>query len=295
MAVTFRAMGPTPSLEEAYATCTAIAEGHYENFSIASRLLPHDIRQYLYAIYAFCRHTDDLGDEAAGDRLTLLADWERELVHVYGGEPKHPIMIALQDVVRRFGIPDEPFRKLIQANRMDQGRVRFDTYEELITYCEHSAIPVGQMVLYLLGDRSAESRALSDSTCTALQLANFWQDVARDFAMDRVYIPQEDMIRFGVAESDLAHGSASPAFKNLLRFEVGRAQELFEQGLPLVDRIEGRMKLDIALFSKGGIRVLEAIRARDYDVLAKRPTVPALRKLWLALSTAARLAILKRP
>lgn len=288
-------MGPTPSLEEAYATCTAIAEGHYENFSIASRLLPHDIRQYLYAIYAFCRHTDDLGDEAAGDRLTLLADWERELVHVYGGEPKHPIMIALQDVVRRFGIPDEPFRKLIQANRMDQGRVRFDTYEELITYCEHSAIPVGQMVLYLLGDRSAESRALSDSTCTALQLANFWQDVARDFAMDRVYIPQEDMIRFGVAESDLAHGSASPAFKNLLRFEVGRAQELFEQGLPLVDRIEGRMKLDIALFSKGGIRVLEAIRARDYDVLAKRPTVPALRKLWLALSTAARLAILKRP
>jgi squalene synthase HpnC len=295
VAVTFRATGPTPSLEEAYATCTAIAEGHYENFSIASRLLPHDIRQYLYVIYAFCRHTDDLGDETAGDRLTLLADWERDFVHVYGGEPRHPIMIALQDVVRRFGISDEPFRKLIQANRMDQGRVRFETYEDLVTYCEHSATPVGQMVLYLLGDRTSESSALSDATCTALQLANFWQDVARDFAMDRVYIPQEDMIRFGVAESDLARGSASPAFKNLLRFEVGRAQELFESGLPLVDRVGGRMKLDIALFSKGGLRVLEAIRARDYDVLANRPTVPALRKLWLGLSTAARLAILKRP
>jgi squalene synthase HpnC len=295
VAVTFRATGPIPSLEEAYATCTAIAEGHYENFSFASRLLPQEMRQDLYVIYAFCRHTDDLGDEAAGDRLALLADWERELVHVYGGEPKHPIMIALQDVVRRFGIPDEPFRKLIQANRMDQGRVRFGTYEELATYCEHSAAPVGQMVLYLLRDESAESRVLSDATCTALQLANFWQDVARDFAMDRVYIPQEDMVRFGVAESDLAHRSASPAFKNLLRFEVGRAQELFEKGLPLTDRVEGRMKLDIALFSKGGLRVLEAIRARDYDVLAKRPTVPALRKLWLALTTVVRLAILKRP
>ena len=150
-------------------------------------------------------------------------------------------------------------------------------------------------MLYLLRDHSAESQALSNATCTALQLANFWQDVARDFAMDRVYIPQEDMLRFGVAESDLALAKAGPAFKNLLRFEVGRAQELFEEGLPLVDRIDGRMKLDIALFSKGGLRVLEAIRDREYDVLSKRPTVPALRKLWLALSTVVRLAVLKRP
>jgi squalene synthase HpnC len=295
VAATSRAKGRTPSLEEAYAACTAIAQGHYENFSLASRLLPQELRQYLYVIYAFSRHTDDLGDEAPGDRLALLADWERELVHVFGGEPKHPIMVALQDVVRRFDIPDEPFRKLIQANRMDQGRVRFETYADLAHYCEHSATPVGHLVLYLLRDTTPESRALSDATTTALQLANFWQDVARDYAMDRVYIPQDDMLRFGVAESELARKKASPAFKNLLRFEVGRAQELFEQGLPLVDRIEGRMKLDIALFSKGGLRVLQAIRARDYDVLAKRPTVPALRKLWLALTTAARLAILKRP
>ena len=295
MAVTARATGLVPSLADAYATCVALAESHYENFSVASRLLPQEIRRDLYVVYAFCRHTDDLGDEATGDRLALLADWERELAHVYGGQPTHPIMVALQDVVRRFEIPDEPFRKLIQANRMDQGHVRFETHDDLIRYCEHSAVPVGQMVLYLLRDRSAESRMLSDATCTALQLANFWQDVARDFAMDRVYLPREDMIRFGVAESDLARARASPAFKNLLCFEVGRTQELFENGLPLVDRVHGRMKLDIALFSKGGLQVLSAIRGRDYDVLAKRPTVPALRKLWLALSTAARLAVLQRP
>jgi squalene synthase HpnC len=295
VAVSSRATGPTPSLENAYATCKALAQGHYENFSIASWLLPQDIRKYLYVIYAFCRHTDDLGDEAEGDRLALLDAWEPELDHVYGGEPKHPIMVALQDVVRRFEIPEEPFRNLIRANRMDQGRVRFATYDDLLHYCAHSAMPVGQMVLYLLRDRSPESRALSDATCTALQLANFWQDVARDCNKNRVYIPQEDMTRFGVAESELAHASANPAFKDLLRFEVGRAQALFEEGLPLVYRIKGPMKLDIALFSRGGLRVLEAIRACDYDVLAERPTVPTLRKLWLALSTAARLAILRRP
>jgi squalene synthase HpnC len=245
--------------------------------------------------YAFCRHTDDLGDEAEGDRLALLDAWESELDHVYGGEPKHPIMVALQDVVRRFEIPEEPFRSLIRANRMDQGHVRFATYDDLLHYCAHSAMPVGQMVLYLLRDRSPESRALSDATCTALQLANFWQDVARDYTKNRVYLPQEDMTRFGVAESELPHASASPAFKDLLRFEVRRTQALFEEGLPLVYRIKGPMKLDIALFSKGGLRVLEAIRACDYDVLAQRPTVPTLRKLWLALSTATRLAILRRP
>lgn len=292
--MTARTVGPDRSCEEAYAACAEIAEGHYENFSVASRLLPRGIRKYMYAIYAFCRHTDDLGDEASGDRIALLEEWERELVQVYRGDPKHPIMIAIKDVVQRFSICDEPFRKLIHANLLDQGHVRFDTYRDLIRYCEHSAVPVGQMVLYLLGDRSPESRSLSAATCTALQLTNFWQDVARDFAMDRVYIPQEDMVRFGVAESDLASNSASPALKSLLRFEVNRTLELFEKGAPLVNRIDGRMRLYIALFSKSGLRVLKAIQACDYDVLSKRPTVTTIGKLWLAISTAARLAVLKR-
>ena len=294
MAETVRATGPAPTLDEAYAHCAAIAQGHYENFSVASLLLSKGLRPAFHAVYAYCRHTDNLGDEAEGDRLAQLDDWERELVRVYGGQPTDPIMVALQDVVRRYAIPDEPFRKLIQANRMDQARVRFETFAEVQEYCAYSANPVGRMVLYLLGDSTEESGRLSDLTCTALQLANFWQDVKRDHIAGRVYLPREDMERFGVTEQDLAMPKASPAFKNLLRFEVGRAQELFEEGLPLVDRLHGRLKLDIALFSKGGIRVLEAIKARDYDVLAGRPTVPTSRKLWLALTTALRLALGRR-
>lgn len=284
-------MEPAPSLEAAYAHCAAIAKNHYENFSVASLLLPRELRRAFYTLYAYCRHTDDLGDEVRADRLALLEEWERELVRVYGGEPTDPIMVALQDVVRRFGIPDEPFRKLIQANRMDQGRVRFETFDELREYCAHSANPVGRMVLHLLGDTSEVSGRLSDATCTALQLANFWQDVKRDHLAGRVYLPREDMNRFGVTKHDLTMPAASPAFKTLLRFEVGRAQGLFEEGIALVDRVRGRVKLDIALFSKGGMRTLQAIRECDYDVLAERPTVPTSRKLWLVLTTAMRLAL----
>ena len=231
MAATFRAADPLPSLDAAYAYCASIAKHHYENFTVASLLLPTALRPYFHAVYAFCRHTDDLGDEADGDRLSQLDEWEAELVQVYGGAPTDPIMVALQDVVRRFEIPDEPFRRLIQANRMDQGWVRFETYADVLRYCEYSAMPVGRMVLYMLGDRTEESRAFSDATCTALQLANFWQDVARDYAMDRIYIPLEDMASFGYTEQELAAGTFNRAFRNLLRFEVGRAQELFEEGL----------------------------------------------------------------
>jgi len=295
VAVTAPATELVTSLADAYATCITLAKSHYENFPVASFFLPQKIRRDLYVAYAFCRHTDDLGDEAKGDRLRLLANWEQELLRVYGGQPTHPIMIALQDVVRRFEIPIEPFRKLIKANRMDQGRVRFETHDDLVRYCEHSAVPVGQIVLYLLSDQSEESMLLSSSTCIALQLSNFWQDVSRDFAMNRVYLPSEDMVRFGVTEHDLACATSNQALKDLLRFEVCRTQELFENGLPLIDRIHGRMKLGVALFSKSGIRVLSAIRGCDYDVLAKRPTVPALRKAWLVLSTVARLAVVNRP
>jgi squalene synthase HpnC len=204
-------------------------------------------------------------------------------------------MVALQDVVRRFDIPEEPFRRLIRANRLDQGNVRFQTYDDLLDYCSLSATPVGEMVLYVIGDASEESRRLSDATCTALQLANFWQDVRRDYEMGRIYIPLEDMAQFGYTEEDLAANVSNNAFRNLLHYEVARAQELFDEGLPLVGRLEGRMKLDIALFSKGGMRVLDAIRERDYDVLTKRPTVTAARKLWLAATTSARLTLRGRP
>ncbi|MCY4447799.1 MAG: squalene synthase HpnC [Chloroflexi bacterium] len=306
-----------PSLAESYAYCADLARSHYENFTVISRFTPRRHRPALEAVYAFCRHTDDLGDEAEGDRLTLLDEWEAELTRaltltlsqrerglegptLIQGEraqegPTHPIMVALQDTIRRAQIPEEPFRKLIEANRMDQGSGRFETYADVLHYCDHSANPVGRMVLHVLGEASEENVRLSDATCTALQLANFWQDVARDYAMGRIYIPLEDVRAFGCTEEQIANGVADKAFRDLMRFEVDRAQALFDEGLPLATRLSGRARLAIALFSKGGMRVLDAIRRQDYDVLSERPVVTRSRKLWLIVSTAARLTVLRRP
>ncbi|MEX2598568.1 MAG: squalene synthase HpnC [Dehalococcoidia bacterium] len=295
MAANSHATADPRSLQEAYAYCTRLAKSHYENFSVGSFLMPRALRAPLYTVYAFCRHTDDLGDEAEGNRLALLDQWEQDLDRCYVGVPDHPILLALQNVIQQHGIPDAPFRKLIQANRIDQGGGRFQTYEDVLRYCDHSANPVGHMVLYVAGEATQENMRLSDATCTALQLANFWQDVRRDHAMGRIYLPLEDMARFGYTEGALAALRVNNAFRQLMRFEVDRAQALFEEGLPLVGRLSGRLRLDLALFSKGGLRVLQAIREQDYDVLAKRPVVTSKRKLWLTLSTAVRLAVLRRP
>ena len=291
----FHATAQPPSLAESYAYCADLARSHYENFTVISRFTPRQHRPALEAVYAFCRHTDDLGDEAEGDRLALLDEWEAELTRAYTGKPRHPIMVALQDTIRRAQIPEEPFRKLIEANRMDQGSGRFETYADVLHYCDHSANPVGRMVLYVLGEATDENVRLSDATCTALQLANFWQDVTRDYAIGRIYIPLEDMRAFGCTEEQIANGAADKAFRDLMRCEVDRAQALFEEGLPLASRLSGRARLAIALFSKGGMHVLDAIRKQDYDVLSERPVVTRSRKLWLILSTAARLTVLRRP
>ena len=301
----FHATAQPPSLAESYAYCADLARSHYENFTVISRFTPRQHRPALEAVYAFCRHTDDLGDEGEGDRLALLNEWEAELdlaltPTLSQGErglegPTHPIIVALQDTIRRAQIPGEPFRKLIEANRMDQGPGRFETYADVLHYCDHSANPVGRMVLHVLGEATDENVRLSDATCTALQLANFWQDVARDYAMGRIYIPLEDMRAFGCTEEQIANGVADKVFRDLMRCEVDRAQALFEEGLPLAARLSGRVRLAIALFSTGGMRVLDAIRKQDYDVLSRRPVVTRSRKLWLIISTAARLAVLRRP
>ena len=277
----------------AYKHCEQLARSHYENFTVGSWLLPRTLRPHLFAVYAFCRRTDDLGDEAPGDRLTLLNDWEAELFRCYGGQPTDPVMVALQDTIRRFDIPAEPFTRLIEANRMDQRQHRFSAYDDLLHYCRHSAEPVGRMVLSVLGYRDTERQALSDATCTALQLANFWQDVRRDYQMGRIYIPQEDMARFGYSEEELAAGVVNDHFRSLMRFQVDRAEVLFRRGLPLEQHLHGRARLDVALFSRGGMAVLAAIRRQNYDVLTRRPVVTRTRKLWLMLSTMARLAILR--
>lgn len=279
------------TVEQAYARCALLARAHYENFTVGSWLLPRDKRPHMYAIYAYCRGVDDLGDEYDGDRLAALDAWEEDLERCYGGSPSHPFMVALQQTIHDFDIPIEPFRKLVEANRMDQTVTRHQTYDDLERYCQHSANPVGHLVLYLFGHRDEERQALSDYTCTALQLANFWQDVARDHEMGRVYLPVEDMERFGYTEEMLAAREFNPRFRDLMAFEVDRARGLFNRGLDLIDSLDGRLKLDVALFSRGGSRVLDAIEKQGYDVLSHRPTLSKTARTWLMLSTTVRLKL----
>jgi len=273
------------SREEALGHCRRLAQTHYENFTVGSLLIPRDLRQHVYNLYGYARTVDDLGDEAPGDRKRLLDDWERELDHCYGGQPRHPVMVALQETIATFDIPKEPFWRLIQANCSDQETKRYATFQDLLHYCERSANPCGRLVLYMFGYRDEERQKLSDYTCTALQLANFWQDVTRDYQMGRIYLPLEDLKRFGVTEEQIAKGQADENFRCLMEFEVRRTRELFGKGLGLVDRVKGVARIDIALFNRGGMAVLEAIEKQNYDVLSRRPHLSRFQKGWLFAST----------
>jgi squalene synthase HpnC len=285
------ASAPACTTEEGYARCAELAKSHYENFTVGSWLLPQKRRDHIYAIYAFCRFVDDLGDEHLGDRLRALDEWELDLLRCYDGTPQHPYMVALQETIRDFDIPKEPFLKLIEANRMDQARTRYPTYKDLDHYCDHSANPVGHLVLYVFGYHDQERQRLSDYTCTALQLTNFLQDVVRDHAMGRIYIPLDDMERFGYSEDQLAQGLFTYQFRDLMEFEVQRARELFRRGWRLVESLNGRLKLDVALFSLGGTKVLEAIERQGYDVLSRRPELSKGAKLRLMLRTTAKMGL----
>ena len=286
---------PAPELSEtpgtpeyadaAFAACEQLARSQYENFSVGTRLLPKAIRRHFFSIYSFCRGVDDLGDEAAGDRLSLLDEWERQLRLCYDSQSEHPYFVALQQTIRQFDIPPDPFLKLIEANRRDQTITRHPDYAELLEYCEHSANPVGHLVLYLFGYRDAERQELSNYTCTALQLANFWQDVARDYEIGRIYLPADDMKRFGVTEEMIAEHRATPEFRRLMKFEVDRARELFVRGYTLIGQVDRQARIDLALFTAGGVSVLRAIEQQDYDVLSRRPSLSKFAKARL-LSTA---------
>jgi squalene synthase HpnC len=237
----------------------------------------------MFAVYAFCRTVDDLGDEAAGDRLALLDDAEAELRRAYDGTAADPKFVALADTVRRFDIPADPFLRLIEANRRDQTVTRYQTFDDLLDYCTYSATPVGHMVLCVFGYRDAKRFALADATTTALQLMDFWQDVTLDLAKGRIYIPQEDMAAFGVTEADLGARKASPPLRRLIAFEVQRTRGFFRRGLPLIDRVSGRLQLDLRLFTLAGLAVLDAIEAQNYDVLKRRPEASRFTKGWLAV------------
>jgi len=271
------------------ASVRRIARRHDENFPVVFRLLPADEREDMRAVYAYCRGVDDLGDEAHGDRLALLDDWQRDLERAFDGTPEDPRMAALAVAIRRRSLEPEPFLRLIEANRMDQRRSRWDTYEELLHYCEHSATPVGRLVLAVLGYRDARRIALSDATCIGLQLVNFWQDVRRDRdERDRIYLPREDMERYRVGEDDLHRPAASAPVRGLLAFEVARARALLEQGAPLARLVGWRARLDIRMFTAGGLALCDAIARQGYDTLRGRPAPGRIGRAQIAARELAR-------
>lgn len=271
--------------DAAFEACVRLAKSHYENFTVGSFLLPRGTKKHIHALYAFARTTDDIGDESEGDRLANLEAWEEDFRRIRGGTPRHPVHIALVETVRAFDIPDEPFLKLIEANRIDQRKTRHETFADLLHYCDHSANPCGHLVLYAFGVRDAASRRLSDFTCTALQLVNFWQDLAIDRAKGRVYLPQEDLRRFGYTEEELGRGEVNDRFRELMKFECGRTREYFMKGLPLAKRLRGAAKFDVRLFSRGGMSVLDLIGEAGYDVFRRRPKLSKLGKARLAFET----------
>jgi len=272
-----------PSLQESLAYCERLARSHYENFSVATWFLPKRLRPHFYSIYAYCRISDDLGDEVGNPQhaLQLLGIWEGELDACYAGRPRHPVFVALAETVRVCDIPRQPFADLLTAFRQDQRVSRYESFDDVLGYCHYSANPVGRLVLYACGYRDPERQQLSDYTCTALQLANFWQDVTVDYGKGRIYLPLEDLRRFGVSETDVAERRATPQFLELMRFQVERAREWFYKGLPLAQKVDSELAIDIELFSRGGLAILDAIERQGYDVLGRRPVISKGRKLAL--------------
>ncbi len=263
-----------------------------ENFAVASRLLPAAIRADLMAIYGFARLIDDIGDDAPGDRLALLDEAESELERTVDptARPSHPVFRRLERTIRAHGIPIEPFRRLIEANRQDQRVTRYQTYDALLRYCALSANPVGHMVLYVLGAATPERMALSDRVCSALQLVEHWQDVAEDLARGRVYLPQEDLERFGVCEADLAAPVVGTPVRRLMAFEAERARSLLLSGEPLASTLPGRMGLAVAGFAGGGLAALDALRRGGYDVLGAHPRPSRARRSAAVAAAMARAA-----
>ena len=280
------AFAPAADVAAAEAFTRGLARGHYENFSVVTALLPRHLRQDFCNVYAFCRLADDLADDAATAGAAALQhlDLFREALRAcYAGRPDAAVYVALRRTIERHEIPVDPFLDLISAFEQDQRVTRYETYEELLDYCRRSANPVGRLVLYLCGYGDERRQRLSDYTCTALQLANFWQDVRRDLReLGRVYIPKESLARFGVAEDDLWLPRATDELKRLIRFEVDRTEAMFAEGDALLPLLRPAVRRQVALFGAGGRAVLQAIRRQGYDTLARRPVLSARQKARLA-------------
>jgi squalene synthase HpnC len=235
--------------------------------------LPRRLLRHFHHVYAYCRWADDLADEAGGGEAArqLLRWWRDELLQCFDGKPQHPVMVALHETIREFDIPRKPFLDLLIAFEQDQVVKEYETYEQLLSYCRHSANPVGRLVLYLGRCHDEQRGELADAICTGLQLANFWQDVRRDHDIGRVYLPREDRRRFGYTDDDLAACRCTPAFVELMRFEVDRTRELFRRGQPLIQLVPAELKVDVEMFIRGGLAILDRIERQRYDVWRKRP------------------------
>ena len=276
--------------DESAAYTRWLATHHYENFHIVTFLLPKRLHQDFYNVYAFCRWADDLGDEIGDTResLRLLAWWREALAAMYRGRATHPVYVALRETVVRHELPVEPFADLITAFEQDQTITRYRTWDDLFGYCRYSANPVGRLVLYLCGYRDARRQQLSDATCTALQLANFWQDVTVDLEKDRVYIPLDVMERNGYSLDDLFARRYAPAFSAVMKESVGVARSLFIDGLPLAGAVDRRLAVDLELFSRGGMCILDKIEQQNYNVLARRPAISKMERVRLLVGAVMR-------
>jgi squalene synthase HpnC len=270
--------------EEGFQYCEQIARGHYENFPIASRFVPKDMRKHIWAIYAFARIADDYADEpgfTAAERMENLNQWEQNLDDCYNSHPTHRVFAALAETVERFQIPQELFQRLITAFRSDVTVKRYDTFDDVLAYCSNSANPIGRLILLLFNYRSESMLQLSDNICTALQLTNFWQDISVDIQKDRIYLPLEDMEEFSYSEQDLHQGIFDDRFRSVMAHQVRRTVEFFEEGKPLLSMVGRDLSLELKITWNGGSRILQRIQSQNYNVLVQRPVLSALDKLGL--------------
>jgi squalene synthase HpnC len=284
------ASAPAANRAAAEVQTRKLAHSHYENFSVVSLLLPRSLRQDFCNIYAFCRVADDLSDETGNptESLRLLADFRRQTLNCFAGRSDTAVFVALEGTIKRHQLPAEPFLDLIDAFEQDQRVLRYQTFDQLVQYCRRSANPVGRLVLYLCGYRDPVRQGLSDQTCTALQLANFWQDVRGDIVdRNRIYLPKESMDEFGVTESQIVQGRFNEKYRRMMRFEVDRAAELFDRGLALLPMLRPAVRMQVSLFGKGGRAVLASIRRQNYDTLSTRPALTNWQKSGLIFSTLA--------
>jgi squalene synthase HpnC len=280
------------SIPEAEQYTRNLATTHYENFHVVSFLLPKHLHQDFYNVYAYCRSADDLADEIPDteESLRQLNNWGRELDRMYAGEADHPVFVALKGTVAKYGIPKQPFADLIRAFIQDRHVSRYQTWDEVLNYCVYSANPVGRLVLYLCGYSDPARQALSDNTCTALQLANFWQDITVDQLKDRVYLPLDLLAKHNYTVDELFAHKFDPRFVEVMHEAVDRARALFAAGLPLNRMVNKRLAVDLELFSRGGMCVLDKIEQQGYDVLSRRPKISKVERASLLIGTLARVA-----